>query len=292
MKYSIGTTYEGKDFNYLKEIAPHINHVEISPDSLAVKKSGRVSISPTSLQQLKWVESETDIEILIHGVGMSIGSYDGYSIDYMNLLDELFGQLTKISWHSEHLAYTKVGGENLGTMLALPRTQETVEMVCNRVEAIQKKYKVPFLLENVISMLPSPESDYSEAAFLNKITTLTGCGLILDVYNIECDQVNFNRQVEPFLEELNLDTVYEIHLAGGITDPEFKFQMDIHSQLVKASTFELAKKVVNTNRSGVKAITFEILEEFIGNHGSFAIINELKKLNLIFNKYEPANVTN
>lgn len=223
---------------------------------------------------------------------MSIGSYDGYSKEYMLLLDQLFSDLHNISWHSEHLAYTRVDGENLGTMLTLPRTVEVVEMICERVDFIQNKYKVPFLLENVISMLPSPDSDYSEAAFLNKITSVTGCGLILDVYNIECDQVHFNLQVEPFLEELNLNTIYEIHLAGGITDHEFNFQMDIHSQMVEASTFELTKKVINSKRSNVKAITFEILEEFIENHGSAAIINELKKINLIFNEYDPANVAN
>lgn len=292
MKYSIGTTYEGKNFQYLKEIIPYVNHIEVSPDSIAVIKNGRTSINAEAIRQLKWIETKTDIKILLHGVGMSIGSYDGYSMEYMNLLDELFREIHGIRWHSEHLAYTMVNGENLGTMLALPRTNEVIDMICKRVETIKKKYKVPFLLENVISMLPPPSCDYSEAAFLNKITSLTGCGLILDVYNLECDQENFNLDVQQFLEELNLSNVYEIHLAGGSTDAEFNFKMDIHSQLVQDSTFELAKRVINTNRSQVKAITFEILEEFIENNGTTAIINELKKLHLIFNHYEPATITN
>ncbi len=292
MKYSIGTTYEGKNFDYLKEIVPYVNHIEVSPDSIAVKKNGRIGINAESLEQLKWIETETDIDILLHGVGMSIGSYDGYSIEYINLLDELFNELNTIRWHSEHLAYTKVNGENLGTMLALPRTDEVIDMICKRIEIIQSKYKIPFLLENVISMLPPSSCDYSEAAFLNKITSLTGCGLVLDVYNLECDEFNFNLEVDQFLKELNLNTVNEIHLAGGNTDEEFNFKMDIHSQLVEASTYELAKRIINTHRSHVKAITFEILEEFIENHGSAAIINELKKLNLIFNNYEPAAITN
>lgn len=291
MKYSIGTTYEGKNFQYLKEVIPYVNHIEISPDSIANKKNGSTCINAEALTQLRWIENETDIEILLHGVGMSIGSYNGYSMEYMSLLDELLREINGIRWHSEHLAYTMVNGENIGTMLALPRTDEVIEMICKRIETIQNKYKIPFLLENVISMLPSPSCDYSEAAFLNKITSLTGCGLILDVYNLECDQSNFDLDVEQFLEELNLNTVYEIHLAGGTTDSEFNFKMDIHSQLVEASTLELAKRIINTNRSNVKAITFEILEEFIENHGTAAIINELKKLNLIFNNYEFGIIT-
>ena len=292
MRYSIGTTYEGKNLKYLQAIIPYVDHLEISPDALAIRKNGHLSINPESLQQLKWVQRETDIEILIHGVGLSIGSYDGYSTEYLELLDELFSQLSSISWHSEHLAYTKVGGENLGTMLALPRTEEVVEMICRRVDKLQSRYKVPFLLENVISMLPSPDSQYTDAAFLNEITDRTGCKLILDVYNIECDEVNFCLQVEPFLQELNLSTVYEIHLAGGTSDEEFHFQMDIHSQLVAESTFNLARRILGANKTGVKAITFEILEEFIESHGSVAIINELNKLNYLFNGHEPANAAN
>lgn len=69
MKYSIGTTYEGKNLGYLKEVSQHVNHIEISPDSLAGKRNGRVAINPGSIQHLKWLEGETDIEILIHGVG-------------------------------------------------------------------------------------------------------------------------------------------------------------------------------------------------------------------------------
>lgn len=291
MNYSIGTTYEGKDFNYLKEIIPYVNHIEVSPDSIAVKKNGQARINAESLQHLKWIEKETDIKILIHGVGLSIGSYDGYSAEYLNLLDELLSEVNIISWHSEHLAYTKVNGENIGTMLALPRTDEALDMISERIVTIQNKYKIPFLLENVISMLPSPACKYSEAAFLNKITAQTGCGLILDVYNLECDQYNFHLDIDHFLEELNLTTVKEIHLAGGSTDTEFNFKMDIHCQMTQSSTIELAKKIVQSKGIQLKAITFEILEEFIENHGSPAIVDELQKLNSIFNheSRKPAN---
>ncbi len=292
MKYSIGTTYEGKKFSYLKELIPHIQHIEISPDSIAAKKNGKVSISPEVLQQLSWLEDKTGIAILIHGVGLSIGSYDSFSSDYIKLLDELFIKLRRIAWHSEHLAYTMVNGENLGTMLTLPRTDEVIDMICKRVGIIQKKYKVPFLLENVISMLPDAGSKYSEAAFLNKITASTGCGLILDVYNLECDEANFGFNSTEFLDELNIDNVFEMHLAGGNIDREFNFKMDVHSQLVSSSTINLANNVINRNPCRLKAITFEILDEFIENHGTSAIIEQLIQLNVIFNLNETGTITN
>jgi hypothetical protein len=144
MSYSIGTTYEGKNMHYLKSILPYVQHIEISPDSIAHKKDGIACINPLALQQLQWVEANTDLSILVHGVGLSIGSYDGYSKQYIQLLDELFAKLKKIHWHSEHLAYTFVNGEAIGTMLTLPRNDEVIDMICKRVDSIQKRYKAPF----------------------------------------------------------------------------------------------------------------------------------------------------
>jgi uncharacterized protein (UPF0276 family) len=141
-------------------------------------------------------------------------------------------------------------------------------------------------------MLPSPPSDYTDAQFLNRITSLTGCGLILDVYNIECDANNFNFKIHEFIEELDLNTVYEMHLAGGNVDAEFNFMMDVHSRLISNSTIELATNIMQRKPENLKAITFELLEEFIGNHSYNKIIDELKKLNQLFNSYESSAIAN
>lgn len=282
MKYAIGTTYEGKDFGYLQEILPYVKHIEVSPDSISAFNEGRVTVNESSLQHLQWVQENTDADLLLHGVGLSIGSYDGYSKDYINVLEELFNSLA-IKWHSEHLAYTMVNGENLGTMLTLPRTDEVITLVCRRIDEIQKKFKVPFLIENVISMLPNPDEQYNEAQFLNKITDLTGCGLILDVYNLQCDEKNFGLNLNEFFEELNLDPVHELHLAGGLYDTEYDFQMDIHAHLTADSTIQLAQMITRRQPKNLQNITFEILEEFVHPVGSSKIIAHLKLLDTIFN---------
>ena len=80
-----------------------------------------------------------------------------------------------------------VDGENLGTMLALPKTRQALDMICERVEMIQARYRLPFLLENIVHILPDYPGDYSEAGFLNAISEQTDCSLLLDVYNLECD---------------------------------------------------------------------------------------------------------
>jgi uncharacterized protein (UPF0276 family) len=61
----------------------------------------------------------------------------------------------------------------------------TLGLICERVRLILERYRVPFLLEHVIHLLPDAPSDFTPAAFLNAITMRTGCGLILDVYNLQ-----------------------------------------------------------------------------------------------------------
>jgi len=211
---------------------------------------------------------------LIHGVGLSIASAGGYSQDYIRLLDELFSRLP-VSWHSEHLAYTMVEGEQLGTMLPPPRTQEALDMLSERVTFLQQRYAVPFLLEKVVRFLPEYPGDYSDAEFLNALCRNTGCGLLLDVYNLECDRKNFGFDIEQFLRELDLGNVVEMHLAGGV---EYGgFQVDVHTHVTEPSTLAIAGDVLS-RAPQVRAVTFEYLKEAIPRLGHDTICGELRRL--------------
>jgi uncharacterized protein len=186
--------------------------------------------------------------MIVHGVGLSIGSHDGWCERYLHLLDQLFEQV-EIAWHSEHLAYTMVDGEILGTMLTLPRTEKVLNMVCDRITTLQQRYHAPFLLEHAISLLPEFEGDYSQAGFLNALTERTGCGLILDAYNLECDAYNQSLDIASFLAELRLEHVREIHLANGVN--YHGFQLDVHSRPTRQCTIALAYVVARLHAGAV-----------------------------------------
>ena len=219
----LATTYEGGDVLLLERLLERAGYIEITPDTIARRTAGGCELRPEALAELESIGGRA--RILVHGVGLSIGSYGGYSEDYLRLVDQLFSRFD-IAWHSEHLAYTTVGGENLGTMLAMPRTGEALDMICRRVCAIQKRYPAPFLLENVVHLLPDAPGEYSDAQFLNRIASQTGCGLILDVYNMECDALNYGFDVDAFLSELKFEKVRELHLAGGTSNAGL--QLDVH----------------------------------------------------------------
>ena len=273
---ALATTYEGDGPVLLERVLPLVEYLEISPDAIATSEGKRSRLRPEVLQEYYAVSGR--VRFIAHGVGLSIGSYDHWNEGYLGLLDELFSRLD-IEWHSEHLAYTEVNGENLGTMLALPRTCEALDLVCQRVDAIQERYRVPFLLEHVIHILPDAPAEFSAAGFLNEITRRTGCGLILDAYNLECDAHNYGFAIDDFLAELDLTRVCEMHLAGGVE--QHGFQLDIHSRPSSASTLQLGLKIA-ARAPGLRAVTYEFLKEAVTLLTHEGICNELMRTRQAF----------
>ncbi len=275
-RVSIGVTYEGRDPALLERMLPLVDYIEVTPETIAEIDGSHVSLSKEVMAELRNVSKS--VKIIVHGVGLSIGSHDGWSPTYFQLLDALLEQID-IPWHSEHLAYTKVDGEHLGIMLALPKTEEVLDLISERVIAIQQRYQIPFLLENVVHVIPDYPGSYSDAGFLNALTERTGCGLILDAYNLECDAHNHGFDIPAFLSELDAPRVRELHVARGVEDNGFL--LDVHSQLVAQSTVELAEEVIN--RSGnAKVVVYEFMPEAVPGLGHNAIAEQLLRLRMAF----------
>jgi uncharacterized protein (UPF0276 family) len=275
---ALAATYEGDDPVLLERIVGLIDTIEISPDAIAQSRAGRARLRSEVLAEYASVAHR--VNFIAHGVGLSIGSYDSWDTTYLGLLDELFSRV-ELAWHSEHLTCTMVGGENVGSMLSLPYTEEALELVCARVDTLQRRYPVPFLLEHVIRLLPQAPGVYSQAGFLNALTSRTDCGLILDAYNLRCDAVNYGLDVEAFLAELDLAPVRELHVAGGVQHNGF--QLDIHSRPTADDTFALALDIIE-RAPNLRVVTYEFLKEAIDALGHDAICTELSRLGQVIGR--------
>ena len=249
-----------------------VDYLEITPDSIARPDGAGMRLDPAILDELRAVEGAT--EFVVHGVGLSIGSASGYSVPYLDLVAEFLDHFP-VAWHSEHLGYTTVDGTNLGTMLAVPKTHDVLELLVERIRAIQSRFELPFLLENIVHLLPDYPGDYSDAAFLNELVARTGCGLLLDVYNLECDAANYGFDIEAFLDELDLAAVGELHIAGGVERDGL--QVDVHSRTTEPSTLALAKRVVSRTPN-VGGVTYELLAEAVPVLGAERISSELSRI--------------
>jgi hypothetical protein len=269
---ALAATWECAGIALLERIAPLVDYLEIPPDSIAATGGSGTHLRAEALSEIELVNPP--LKLTVHGIGLSIASLDGWNEPYLRLLDEFFDRFT-LEWHSEHLGYTTVNGENLGTMLAPERSDEMLDLICERVTRLQARYRAPFLLEHIVNILPDAPAPYTPAAFLNTICTRTGCGLILDARNLECDAANFQFDVAGFLSELDLTRVRELHLAGG-TEHE-GFQLDIHSRPTADSTLALALDIA-ARAPNLQVVTYEFLREAIPSLTHDGICNELARV--------------
>lgn len=286
-KLGIGVSYHPVLREALDASHDLIDFVEISPDILCYERviagQRQLDYHPTMLDEaLRWIASRP---MVVHGLGLSIGTVEGWNDGYLRILDRLYARQAFV-WHSEHLGFlltTSPAGQPLhaGVQLPLPFTEEALDVVVPRAVAVSERYSRPFLLENTTYYLPGLPADHDrdEIAFLNDLTTRSGCGLLLDLYNFHCNAVNFGFDALAALARLRLDRVVEIHLAGGVS--RNGFLMDVHSNVVPDAVWTLLEWVV-PRAPHLAGIIYELLEPALPIVGAAGIRQQLERARSIW----------
>lgn len=154
-----------------------------------------------------------DYPVSLHGVGLGLGSAQGYSAAHEERLLAL-AQWVEPAFVSEHLAWGAVAGRHFNDLLPLPFTREALELVAARVARLQDRLGRRILVENVTAYLEIAPGEMGEGEFLAALARRTGCGLLLDVNNLYVNQVNLGRDPLAVMDALDAQSVEEIHLAG------------------------------------------------------------------------------
>src|SRR5581483_7096195 len=92
---------------------------------------------------------------------------------------------------SEHLAFVRAGGIELGHMAVPPRTQASVDAAVRNLAKARRIVGSPPHMENVATLIVPTASTLSEPAWIAEIVRRSGCGLLLDVENVHANAVNF-----------------------------------------------------------------------------------------------------
>jgi len=154
------------------------------------------------------------IPLTAHGIGLSIGTDVPLDLRYLDEVAAIVDRL-KAPAYSEHLAFTRTPGRDLANLLPLPQTEAIAESIIEKVRIVQSRIGVPFLLENITYLFTWPDSNLSDAEFLNLICRETGAGLLLDVENLYLNASNHGFDPYAFLDALPSGLVQEVHMAGG-----------------------------------------------------------------------------
>jgi uncharacterized protein (UPF0276 family) len=158
-------------------------------------------------------EARERYPIVLHGVGMSLGSVDPLDERYLAELAELAHEIEP-AWISDHLCWSSFGGHRGHDLWPLPATEEALAHVATRVRRAQDRLGRRLLVENVSTYLTYTHSTIPEWEFLSELAARADCGLLLDVNNVYVSARNHGFDPLRYLAGIPVDRVGQYHLAG------------------------------------------------------------------------------
>jgi len=116
---------------------------------------------------------------------------------------------------SEHLAFVRGGGIEIGHLAAPPRTEASIEGACRNIDCAARIVGCAPLVENIATLVTPPTSRLGEAEWIQRIVCGTDAGILLDLHNLYANTINFGDDPQILLRRLPLERVTAVHLSGG-----------------------------------------------------------------------------
>jgi uncharacterized protein len=201
----------------------------------------------------KWLEAEAiaaRFPVVLHSVELSIGTEGPIKRDYVQKVREV-AAMTKAHWISDHLCFTGAGGLDLAQLAPLSFRVDVADRTADRTREVMTFLERPFLIENVAYYFQVAGATMSEAEFIRRVVLQSGCYLLLDLTNVQCNAFNHGYDPFLFLDQMPLDRVIQIHVAGGY--PHRGLLLDAHSHAVPDEVFAMLEHIAPrlTNLKGV-----------------------------------------
>lgn len=174
--------------------------------------------------------------IICHGLSLSIGSPDDIDDEFLDELNLFFAKAEPLIY-SEHLSYSKCDNAHIYDLLPIPFRQDAVNHIVERIKYVQDKLERKIALENVSYYSPIG-AEMTEQDFLSQILEKSDCNLLLDVNNVYVNAFNHKYDAKEFLDNIPLDRVSYIHIAGH-DKVEEDLIIDTHGQDIIDPVFDL-----------------------------------------------------
>lgn len=191
--------------------------------------------TPAQKRALRFLRSQ--VPVVLHGTSLGLASTERVEARRLESIARVIEWLEPELW-SEHLAFVRADGIEIGHLAAPPRNDATLEgLVRNLEEARRVTGSMP-LVENVASLIDPPCSTYDEGEWLHAVLDAAPCDLLLDLHNIYANAVNFGFDARAVVGSLPASRIGMVHLAGGMRI-ERERVLDDHKHAVPAEVYEL-----------------------------------------------------
>lgn len=217
---------------------------------------------------------------LVHGVGLPVGGSVGLDAAQIEPFLESVRRLDP-PWVSEHLAFLRARSAdsvfNTGFLLPPLQSPETVATAAASLRRLQALVGRPLAFENPANYLRPLPGELADGEFLASVCLQSGCGMLLDLHNLWCNERNGRQSMHDALAQVPLDRVWEVHLAGG--DSRDGYWLDAHSGLVPEPLMAFCEALI-PRLPRLRAVTFEIMPEYLRakSIGIDALLRQLESI--------------
>jgi uncharacterized protein (UPF0276 family) len=212
--------------------------------------------------------------LVLHGVELSIGTEGPIDRPYLEKVREV-AKWSNAYWVSDHLCFTGVPGLDLAQLTPLAFQKEIAKRTAQKAYEAMRYLDQPFLLENIAYYFTIPDANITEAELINSIITGSGAFLLLDLANVHCNASNHNYDPWAFLDQLPLERVIQIHVAGGY--PHRGLLLDAHSHAVHDEVFAMLKYIA-PRLTNLKGVLLERDQDYPPIEHLIAEIHQLKQI--------------
>jgi uncharacterized protein (UPF0276 family) len=178
--------------------------------------------------------------LVSHGLHMSIGSVTPFREEYFAQV-KAFLHRFELPWHSDHLCFSGVDGRALHDLLPLPLTETAAVHAAARVREARDRLGVPMAIENISWYLRLGAADMEETDFVSLVLEEADCGMLLDVNNVYVNSQNHEFDARSWIERIDMQRVWQLHVAGHEFRPADGMIIDTHGQDVIDPVYELLR---------------------------------------------------
>jgi uncharacterized protein len=205
----------------------------------------------------RWLTAFAEVApISFHSVGLSLGSTEGVNRDELEALAQLCDRYAP-AMVSDHLSWSGSATNRYPDLLPVPYTVDALDHFAGAVGRVQDRLGRRMLIENPSRYLAFANDSMDEAAFLHGLCARSGCGLLLDINNIEVSATNLGMDPAAMVDAIDPALVGEIHLAGHAREDHSHgaLLIDDHGSPVSDLTWQLFERFIR--RAGPRPVLIE-----------------------------------
>ncbi len=228
--------------------------------------------SPRVLRSLRALAR--DIPTLCHGVTLGLACVTQVESHRVESLARLIAAIEPLMW-SEHLAFVRAGGYEIGHLAAPPRNPQTVAGAVRNLQRLRASIGAPPALENIATLIEPPDSCMSEAEWSGAIAQSADCPLLLDLHNLYVNCVNFGIDPRENLRRFTLERVRIVHLSGGsLIEHKAAAGAPPHSRLLDDHCHDVPEAVFDllTDLAELSSQPLTVIIERDGHYPEFPVL--------------------